>query len=341
MSQPSHSLPLAITVGEPAGIGAEVSLRAALDWQKTHKYPVILIGDCSHLQATAKTMGLDATVGLCDETHDPKKIHVHHVALHAPVVTGQLNSANAPYVLALLDTAIEGIVNQQFSAMVTAPIQKSIINESACITHTFSGHTEYLAQRTNTEQVVMMLSGGGMRVALATTHLPLKSVSQAITVNSLTRTISIILADLQSKFGIDQPRLLITGLNPHAGESGHMGNEEINTITPVIQDFQNRGFDVRGPYPADTLFQPRYLNNCDAVLAMYHDQGLPVLKYASFGHGVNITLGLPIIRTSVDHGTALDLAGSNQADSGSMLAAIECAHQMVCHQTQPTNRKPL
>lgn len=326
--------PIAITVGEPAGIGTEVSLRAALEWQKKNDYPLILIGDYAHIKSTAKTIGLDAVFDLNDSaTHQENRLHVCHIALHTPVIFGQLDVMNAPYVLQLLDRAVDGILAKKFSAMVTAPIQKSIINESKNITKKFTGHTEYLAQRTNAEQVVMMLAGAGMRVALATTHIPISLVSKAITTNKLNKTIAIILSDLQLKFGIKHPRLLVAGLNPHAGESGHMGDEEVKIISPIINDFQNQGFDVRGPYPADTLFQPRYLTDCDAVLAMYHDQGLPVLKYASFGHGVNITLGLPIIRTSVDHGTALDLAGKNCADSGSMFAAIECAYQMVINQS--------
>lgn len=314
----SHPQPIAITVGEPAGIGAEVSIRAAIDWQKQRNYPLTLIGDASHLHTTATQMGLDAGA-----------LSIQHTPLLAPVVNGQLNVANAAYVLKLLDTAVAGILEQQFAAMVTAPVQKSIICDAG---FAFTGHTEYLAHKTHTAKVVMMLEGGGLRVALATTHLPLSHVSAAITPASLKRTIEIILHDLRHKFGISGPRLLVTGLNPHAGENGHMGMEEINVIAPSIAHFQNLGHDVRGPYPADTLFQPRYLEGADAVLAMFHDQGLPVLKYASFGHGVNITLGLPIIRTSVDHGTALDLAGKNCADSGSMYAAIECAYQMVISQ---------
>ena len=221
---------------------------------------------------------------------------------------------------------MDGINQGEYAAMVTAPVQKSIINDAGIA---FTGHTEYLAAKTHTEKVVMMLAGGGMRVALASTHIALRKVADAITAASLTRTIQIILTDLKNKFGIAKPRLLVTGLNPHAGEGGHMGSEEIDVIAPVIAQFQNSGHDVRGPYPADTLFQPRYLDDADAVLAMYHDQGLSVLKYASFGRGVNITLGLPMIRTSVDHGTALDLAGKNAADEGSMLAAIVAAHEMV------------
>ena len=313
MNNPSH-LPLAITVGEPAGIGVEVSIRAVL----AAATPCVLIGDSEHLHSTAAQMGVDIA-----------HVSIHHIPLAEPVVNGVLNRANAPYVLQLLDTAIDGIANGQFSAMVTAPVQKSIICEAG---FAFTGHTEYLADKTNTDQVVMMLAGANMRVALATTHISLAQVPAAITTASLSRTIHIIMHDLTHKFGIAKPRLLVTGLNPHAGENGHMGREEIDTIAPVIAAFQAQGHDVRGPYPADTLFQPRYLDDCDAVLAMFHDQGLPVLKYASFGHGINITLGLPIIRTSVDHGTALDLAGHNCADAGSMIAAIQCAHDMVVAQ---------
>ena len=328
-------LPLALTTGEPAGIGAEVSLRAALQWQ-TQTTPLtrlVLVGDYDFLTATARTMALDAQLCLYQANmplphtqNANRTIHIVHVPVRAPVTAGKLNTTNAPYALELLDTALNGMTSEHFSGMVTAPVHKGIINDAGIA---FTGHTEYLADKTRTDQVVMMLAGGGMRVALATTHLPLKLISDAINIPSLTRTLDILLHDLRFKFNIAQPRVLVTGLNPHAGEGGHMGMEEIDVITPVIQSFQQRGHDVRGPYPADTLFQPHYLNDADAMLAMYHDQGLPVLKYASFGHGVNITLGLPIIRTSVDHGTAIDLAGKNTADAGSMFAAIQCAHDMV------------
>ncbi|TDR32001.1 4-hydroxythreonine-4-phosphate dehydrogenase PdxA [Hydromonas duriensis] len=329
------SLPLAITTGEPAGIGAEISLRAASEWlnrpsQNNHSQtPVVLVGDLDFLTQTAHDLSLSLQLRRYDPLNaaTPNTLDVVHIPLHAPVTLGQLNVANAPYVLKLLDTAVMGITKQFFSGMVTAPVHKGIINEAGIA---FTGHTEYLAEMTETEQVVMMLAGGDLRVALATTHLPLSQVPAAITQPSLAKTLSILLNDLTSKFNLASPRVLVTGLNPHAGENGHMGREEIEVITPVIQQFQAQGHDVRGPYPADTLFQPRYLQDADAVLAMYHDQGLPVLKYASFGQGINITLGLPLIRTSVDHGTALDLAGKNLAHSGSMLAAIQCAHTMVC-----------
>ncbi|TFW10152.1 4-hydroxythreonine-4-phosphate dehydrogenase PdxA, partial [Oxalobacteraceae bacterium OM1] len=257
----------------------------------------------------------------------PDQLAVIDCPVEAPVVPGKLDARNGHAVLQTLDVAIEGALGKRFDAIVTAPLQKSTINDAGV---PFSGHTEYLAEKTATPQVVMMLAGGEplLRVALATTHLPLKDVSAAITFDSLARTLDIVHADLRSKFGIAQPRILVTGLNPHAGENGYLGREEIEVITPVLQAAQARGIDARGPYPADTLFQPKYLQDADCVLAMYHDQ---VLKHASFGRGVNITLGLPIIRTSVDHGTALDLAaaGIGRADDGSMRVAIQVALDMA------------
>jgi len=263
-----------------------------------------------------------------------EKIAVVDCPLEVNVVPGLLNAKNGRAVLQTLDIAVEGIQQGWFEAMATAPLQKSTINDAGI---PFSGHTEYLAEKTVTTQVVMLLASGSdpaahpLRVALATTHLALKDVPVAITFDSLARTLDIIQNDLQKKFGISNPKILVTGLNPHAGEGGYLGREEIDVITPVIQAAQARGIDANGPYPADTLFQPRYLESADCVLAMYHDQGLPVLKYMSFGHGINITLGLPIIRTSVDHGTALDLAakGLGHADHGSMIEAIKAAMQMV------------
>jgi 4-hydroxythreonine-4-phosphate dehydrogenase len=260
---------------------------------------------------------------------------VWHCPLFAHAQLGELDVANAPYVLNTLDIALLGLKNGNFSAMVTAPVHKGIINDAGIA---FTGHTEYLAEFAGVDQVVMMLADGRevaqpLRVALATTHLPLSAVSSAITTAGLTRTIDILAHDLIHHFGIAQPRILVTGLNPHAGEGGHMGREEIDTINPAIASAQARGLDVRGTYPADTLFQPHYLSQADAVLAMYHDQGLPVLKYASFGHGINITLGLPFIRTSVDHGTALDRAHSGAVDAGSMQAAIRTAASMALIQS--------
>ena len=231
--------------------------------------------------------------------------------------------------LQLLDTAHQGIQNGTFAAMTTAPLHKGIINDAGAGGGFFSGHTEYLAEKSGTPRVVMMLAGGGLRVALATTHLPLKDVAAAITRESLLETTHILHRDLRHKFGLAHPRILVAGLNPHAGEGGHLGHEENDVIIPALEEMRAAGLDIRGPYPADTLFQPFMLKDADAVLAMYHDQGLPVLKYASFGQGVNITLGLPFIRTSVDHGTALDLAGTGRADSGSLMAAVRTACEMA------------
>ena len=259
----------------------------------------------------------------------PGTLDVWHIPLASPCEAGRLNAANSPYVLQLLDTAYQGIQNGTFAAMTTAPLHKGIINDAGAGGGFFSGHTEYLAEKSGTPRVVMMLAGGGLRVALATTHLPLKDVAAAITRESLLETTRILHRDLRHKFGLAQPRILVAGLNPHAGEGGHLGHEENDVIIPALEELRAAGLDIRGPYPADTLFQPFMLKDADAVLAMYHDQGLPVLKYASFGKGVNITLGLPFIRTSVDHGTALDLAGTGRADSGSLMAAVRTACEMA------------
>lgn len=255
-----------------------------------------------------------------------KSLRILPVALRAPVQPGQLNPANATYVLETLEKAVDGCRAGTFSALVTGPVQKSVINDAGI---PFTGHTEFLQQRCGVDQVVMMLACPGLRVALATTHLPLRAVADAITPDLLENVIRITVHDLQQHFGIQKPRLLVCGLNPHAGESGHMGDEEIRIIQPVLQKLRSEGFQLEGPLPADTLFTPHHLERADAVLAMYHDQGLPVLKHLGFGNAVNITLGLPIIRTSVDHGTALDLAGTGRADTGSLRAAIDIARQMV------------
>jgi 4-hydroxythreonine-4-phosphate dehydrogenase len=240
----------------------------------------------------------------------------------ATVIAGRLDRTNSPYVLRTLETAIDGCVNGRFDAMVTAPVHKGIINDAGI---PFTGHTEFLAARTRTPHVVMMLVGGGLRVALATTHVAVKDVAQQITPHSLEQTLRVLHRDLTIRFGIATPRIAVAGLNPHAGESGHLGREEVDIIIPLIERLRTEGMHLSGPLPADTLFNPERLRNFDCVLAMYHDQGLPVLKYASFGSGVNITLGLPMVRTSVDHGTALDLAGTGKADAGSLQAAISLA----------------
>jgi 4-hydroxythreonine-4-phosphate dehydrogenase len=328
---------IAITCGEPAGIGPEISIRAA--WELREEVCAVLIGDAALLSMTASD--IDPSIRLVAIStlafrnsglpHLPVgQIPVIDCPLAEPAVPGKLDARNGRAVLQTLDVAIRYALQKQFDAIVTAPLQKSTINDAGV---PFTGHTEYLAEKTQTPQVVMMLAGGNpmLRVALATTHLPLKEVPAAITFDSLLRTIEIVHADLRRKFGLSNPRILVTGLNPHAGEGGYLGREEIDVITPVLQAAQAKGIGATGPYPADTLFQPKYLENADCVLAMYHDQGLPVLKHASFGRGVNITLGLPIIRTSVDHGTALDLAaaGIGKADHGSMLEAVRVAAQMA------------
>ncbi len=337
MNQPARPV-IAITSGEPAGIGPEIALKAA--WQLRAQVDSVLIGDAAFLSMTAAAIDPAirlAAVSLQALRNDgmprfaPDQIALVDCQLAAPVAPGQLNAGNGRYVLQTLDIAIEGAQRHWFDAIVTAPLQKSTINDAGIA---FTGHTEYLAEKTGTAQVVMMLAASGahpLRVALATTHLPLKEVPAAINFDHLLRTIEILHLDLQRKFGLQKPRILVTGLNPHAGEQGYLGREEIDVIAPVIAAAQARGIAASGPFPADTLFQPKYLEAADCVLAMYHDQGLPVLKHASFGRGVNITLGLPIIRTSVDHGTALDLAaaGIGHADHGSMVEAITLAAQMV------------
>ena len=251
---------------------------------------------------------------------------VLRVPAAAPVTPGKLDASNARHVLAMLDRACDGCVAGEFDAMVTAPVQKSVINDAGVA---FTGHTEYLADRTHTPRVVMLLVGAELRVALATTHLALKDVPAAITSESLGETIRIVDRELRASFGVAKPRILVAGLNPHAGEGGYLGREEIDVIAPAIAAAKGAGIDASGPYPADTLFTPRTLSTGDAVVAMFHDQGLPVLKHAAFGHAVNVTLGLPIVRTSVDHGTALDLAGDGEIDAGSFREAIAVALEIA------------
>lgn len=329
-----HTSPIiAITSGEPAGIGLDICLDLAT-WQTPCR--CVVLGDKTALQQRAAL--LNKSITFQDYTpnsappNQPNVLEVLPINTVAPVIAGSLNTDNAPYVLRLLDRAYEGITSNEFAAMVTAPVHKGIINEHPKLPY-FSGHTEYLAEKSHTEQVVMMLAGGGLRVALLTTHLPLKDVAQTINQERICRIASILHHDLQHKFGITKPRILLAGLNPHAGEMGYLGKEEIEIMQPAVTRLRQQSIDITDPLPADTLFQPFYLNQADAVLAAYHDQGLPVLKYASFGKGVNITLGLPFIRTSVDHGTALDLAGTGKAHSGSLKTAIEVAWEMVNHST--------
>jgi 4-hydroxythreonine-4-phosphate dehydrogenase len=326
---------IAITTGEPAGIGPELCVMLA---RRSWPARLVLVGDAELLTQRAVSAGLH--IGLrrykADNPSLPGTMEVVHVPLAVPSEAGMLDARNARYVLNTLDVAVDGCLGGEFSAIVTAPVQKSIINDAGI---PFSGHTEYLAERTATPLVVMMLAGeyGGshgvprawMRVALATTHLPVSAVPGAITQPLLENVLRILHEDLRGRFGFADPRIIVAGLNPHAGEGGHMGREEIEVIEPVLARLRAEGMQLIGPLPADTLFVPHQLARGDAVLAMYHDQGLATLKFATFGGGINITLGLPIIRTSVDHGTALDLAGTGRADPGSLHAAIDCALSLL------------
>jgi len=316
---------LALTAGEPAGIGPDLCIALS---QQALPCRISVLGDADVLRARAAQLGIavDFVSGDSVPAHRPGALHVRHFPVAAAVSAGVLDPRNSAHVLALLDAALAGCLNGSYHAMVTAPVHKAVINDAG---FAFTGHTEYLADHSGTNRVVMMLAGGGLRVALATTHLPLREVADAITPALLDEVIRILHVDLQRKFGIAQPRILVAGLNPHAGEAGHLGREEIDIIEPALERLRGEGMNLVGPLPADTLFSRIRVEPCDAVLAMYHDQGLPVLKYASFGAGVNITLGLPFIRTSVDHGTALDLAGTGRAEVGSLLAAIEVALEMV------------
>ena len=317
----SAGSPLVITSGEPAGIGPDVCL--ALASRGKLGFATVL-GDPRLLEMRARALGLRVAFLSGPVTTPPPagSLHVTPVPLTGNCETGILNPDNARYVLAQLDAAIAGCLDGRYRGVVTAPVHKGVINDAGIA---FTGHTEYLAAKCDTPRVVMMLVAGALRVALVTTHLPLRAVPDALTRASLRETLEILVADLRDRFDIPQPRVLVLGLNPHAGEGGHLGSEDRDVIAPVIDALNAEGMQLQGPLPADTAFTPRWLEQADAVLAMYHDQGLPVLKYAGFGSAVNVTLGLPFVRTSVDHGTALDLAGSGRADAGSLLAAIELA----------------
>ncbi|HTY98547.1 MAG TPA: 4-hydroxythreonine-4-phosphate dehydrogenase PdxA [Rhodocyclaceae bacterium] len=309
----TNKLPvLAVTSGEPAGIGPDICLSLAGGELPAR---LVVFGDRDLLAERARLLG--------------KSVHgldVRHVPLRSPAPPGRLDAANSAYVLDMLDQALAGCLAGEFAGMVTAPVHKGVINDAGI---PFTGHTEYLAEKTGTPRVVMMLAGGGLHVALATTHLPLKDVPAAITAPDLTTTLRILHGDLVRKFGIAKPRILVAGLNPHAGEGGHLGREEIEVIAPVLERLRGEGMDLVGPLPADTLFTRHVLAGSHAQLAMYHDQGLAVLKYAAFEEGINITLGLPILRTSVDHGTALDLAGTGKADPSSLFAAVRIAAEIA------------
>lgn len=316
---------LALATGEPAGIGPDLCVQIA---QLELPFNLVVLADRELLRARALLLQLPLkiidylpTAGAEKSKHKAGILHVLHVPLSGSSAPGELDPVNARYVLNMLDRAVEGCSNGEFCAMVTAPVHKGAINDAGIA---FTGHTEYLAQLTNSRPV-MMLVGGGMRVTLATTHLPLKDVPAAITQETLERKLRTVHDDLIHRFAIARPRIAVAGLNPHAGESGHLGREEIEIIIPSLDKLRAQGMNLIGPLPADTLFNSTKLKDFDCIFAMYHDQGLPVLKHASFGTAVNVTLGLPIIRTSVDHGTALDLAGSGRADPGSLIAAIEMA----------------
>ncbi|HZI82697.1 MAG TPA: 4-hydroxythreonine-4-phosphate dehydrogenase PdxA [Casimicrobiaceae bacterium] len=325
----TRRITIAVTIGEPAGIGPDLCVRLA---EKSWPARLVLIGDIELLRERARRLGAGVRFVPYSLGGAPASaaLEVAHFPLAAPAVAGRLDPANAKAVIATLDAALTGCTSGEFTAMVTAPVQKSVLNYAGIA---FTGHTEFLAGRTDTKRVVMLLVGGPreriLRVALATTHLPLASVPAAINQADLEDILRVVAADLTSKFSIEKPRIAVCGLNPHAGEGGFLGHEEIDIIAPAIKAARASGLDVRGPIPADTAFVPRMLEQVDCVVAMYHDQGLPVLKHASFGHGVNVTLGLPILRTSVDHGTALDLAEdvvkARQADPGSLFAAVELA----------------
>lgn len=328
-------LRIALTTGEPAGIGPELSVQIA---QQALPLELVMIADPQLLQDRARALELPLKIRLFDaslpaQASAAAEICVLPIQLADSCTPGVPDPGNASYVLDTLRAAADGCLRGTFQAMVTAPVQKSVINEAG---FPFSGHTEFLAEVTNSQKVVMMLACESMRVALVTTHLPLAEVPAAITREDLTAVITILAQDLRNRFKLSQPTIGVLGLNPHAGEAGHMGREEIETIIPVLQAMQSPDLKLIGPLPADTAFNKNILEQCDVILAMYHDQGLPVLKYAGFGAAVNITLGLPIIRTSVDHGTALDLVGTGTADPGSLRYAVACASEMAS-----TNRTSL
>lgn len=319
---------LAITSGEPAGVGPELCLKLAEHFGPAFPARLIVLADRHLMAERASALGVSLTLR---DWHSalpaaPGTLDILHLPLTTSSVAGKLDPANSPYVLRLLDRALEGCRSGEFAAMVTAPVHKGIINAAGVA---FTGHTEYLAEKTGTPRVVMMLAGGNLRVALVTTHLPLKDVAAAVTAGVLEETLRILHADMARKFGFAQPRILVAGLNPHAGEGGYLGREEIDVIAPVLDKLRAEGMKLIGPLPADTMFTPPMLAQGDCVLAMYHDQGLTALKYATFGNGINVTLGLPVIRTSVDHGTALELAGTGRADPGSLFVAVEQAMAMA------------
>ena len=331
-----HTPLIAVTAGEPAGIGPDLCVQLA---RRRLPARIVVVADRKLLTDRARSLGLALEVTDFPAPAGTKPragaLAVRHLPLARPATAGRLDPANSRYVLRTLEAAADGCRDGIFDAMVTAPLQKSVIRSAG---FAFTGHTEFLAAHTGAAHVVMMLVGGGMRVALATTHIALKDVARHITREGLESTLRVLQRDLAGRFSVARPRIIVAGLNPHAGESGFLGREEAEIIVPVLERLRREGFDLVGPLPADTLFHPKRLKGCDCVLAMYHDQGLPVLKYASFGAGVNVTLGLPIIRTSVDHGTALELAGTGKAEIGSLIEAIRLAAALAAGERGNTRR---
>ena len=321
---------IALTSGEPAGVGPELCLALA-----AMELPCALVclGDRALLEERRRALHLTVrlrdyarSAGPASSTSTPHELTVEHLPLAAASTAGRPDPANARYVLALLDRAVEGALAGEFDALVTAPVHKGVINDAGIA---FTGHTEYLQERTHSRRAVMMLTTGSLRVALATTHLPLRAVSEAISADLLCEVATILARDLTARFGVQAPRIAVCGLNPHAGEGGHLGDEELRVIAPAIDRLRAPGIRASGPFPADTVFVPQMLAGYDAVLAMYHDQGLPVIKHVGFERAVNVTLGLPLIRTSPDHGTAFDLAGTGKADVASLVAAVQLASTLA------------
>lgn len=333
MQTESNTPRVVITPGEPAGIGPDLVVALA---QQAWPVELVICADPDLLLTRALQLSMPLTLrdyqpGQPAQPQQAGSLTILPIATSATVIASQLNVANSAYVVETLARACDGCLNGEFAALITGPVHKGIINDAGV---PFSGHTEFFAERSGSDRVVMMLATEELRVALATTHLPLAAVSAAITRQSLHEVITILHHDLQTKFGIVQPQIYVCGLNPHAGEGGHMGREELDVINPALDELRQQGITLVGPLPADTLFQPKYLQHADAVLAMYHDQGLPVLKYQGFGRAVNITLGLPFIRTSVDHGTALELAATGSADPGSFITALNLAIKMIKHSNE-------
>ncbi|MDX6916694.1 4-hydroxythreonine-4-phosphate dehydrogenase PdxA [Pectobacterium carotovorum] len=333
MQTESNTPRVVITPGEPAGIGPDLVIALA---QQAWPVELVICADPELLLSRALQLSMPLTLRDYQPGHPAQpqqagSLTILPIAAPATIIPGQLNVANSAYVVETLARACDGCLNGEFAALITGPVHKGIINDAGV---PFSGHTEFFADRSGCDRVVMMLATEELRVALATTHLPLAAVSAAITRQSLHEVITILHHDLQTKFGLAQPQIYVCGLNPHAGEGGHMGREELDVINPALDELRQQGITLVGPLPADTLFQPKYLQHADAVLAMYHDQGLPVLKYQGFGRAVNITLGLPFIRTSVDHGTALELAATGSADPGSFITALNLAIKMIKHSNE-------